>query len=46
MKSRSLNELRQTRGRLTARFHDQRLRDRKEGRSYLVLDAEPAGSDV
>ena len=42
MKSRSLNELRQTRDAVYTPpvSHDQRLRDRKEGRSYLVLDAE------
>jgi len=42
MKSRSLNELRQTRDAVYTPpvSHDQRLRARKEGRSYLVLDAE------
>ena len=42
MKSRTLNELRQTRDAVYTPpvSHDQRLRDRKEGRSYLVLDAE------
>ena len=42
MKSRTLNELRQTRDAVYTPpvSHDQRLRDRKEGHSYLVLDAE------
>ena len=42
MKTRSLNELRQTRDAVYTppTSHDQRLRDRLEGRSYLVLDAE------
>ena len=42
MKTRSLNELRQTRDAVYTppTSHDQSLRDRLEGRSYLVLDAE------
>jgi len=42
MKSRTLNELRQTRDAVYTPpvSHDRRLRARKEGRSYLVLDAE------
>ena len=42
MKSRSLNELRQTRDAVYTPpvSHEQRLRARKEGLSYLVLDAE------
>ena len=42
MKPRSLNELRQTRDAVYTppTSHDQSLRDRLEGRSYLVLDAE------
>lgn len=41
MKTRTLNELRQTRDAVYTPpvSHDQRLRARKEGQSYLVLDA-------
>ena len=42
MKSRTLNELRQTRDAVYTppMSHEERLKERKEGRSYIVLDAE------